>query len=297
VARSLRGHEATHIIVDEAAYVEPGLIEETLFPMMATTEGKMTLISTPNGHNAFWRFFEHGQSGEPAYWSRRGPSSENPRVSKSYLAAQKMLVSERAFAVEYEAEFMDGEGTVFTSEAIARCLVSEIGAHSGPYFVGIDWARYADFTVVTVLSGTREDAKVVEMQRLHRLDWNAQLEIASSIIRRYPSARVVCDSTGIGDRVVDELAALLGGGVKRVAFNATNKAKMIDSLVALMEKGALRFAPDPVLLKELKAFRWHAGKLEGGGEHDDTVISLALAALELPREYGPVIRVGRPRQL
>ena len=56
--RSLRGHEATHIIVDEAAFVPGSLVPDTLLPMLATTGGEMTLISTPNGFNGFWRMFE-----------------------------------------------------------------------------------------------------------------------------------------------------------------------------------------------------------------------------------------------
>lgn len=57
VGRSLRGQEATHLIVDEAAYVPESLITEIALPMLATTNGRCTLISTPNGRNHFWRFF------------------------------------------------------------------------------------------------------------------------------------------------------------------------------------------------------------------------------------------------
>ncbi len=86
------------------------------------------------------------------------------------------------------------------------------------------------------------------------------------------------------------LAALDG-----FVFTAKSKPGLIDNLVSLVERGALRFRPDPVLIRELKAFRWTNGKLGGVGEHDDTVIALALAAFNLPRESTVPIMVGKQR--
>lgn len=39
IARSLRGREATHVVVDEAAFVSGELIHDVLWPMIATTDG------------------------------------------------------------------------------------------------------------------------------------------------------------------------------------------------------------------------------------------------------------------
>src|SRR5688572_18732598 len=110
LGRSLRGNEATDIVVDEAAFVPEELIAEVAMPMLATTGGSLTLISTPRGMNHFWRFFQMGQepsSNNLSVWSRRAPTSESPYISPGFLEMQRGLISERAFRVEYEAEFLD----------------------------------------------------------------------------------------------------------------------------------------------------------------------------------------------
>ncbi len=264
--------------------------------MLATTEGQMTLISTPNGHNPFWKFFERGKAQDDDMWSRQASSTDNPHVSKRFIEAQKELVSERTFAVEYEAQFLDCEGTVFRSEAIDQSLTAALEEHRGPYLIGVDWARYQDYTVLVVLSGTRERAQLVQMARLNQLGWPQQVEILASIIAQYAGARILCDGNAVGDAMNDDLRrscplAALDGFV----FTAKSKPGLIDNLVSLVERGALRFRPDPVLIRELKAFRWTNGKLGGVGEHDDTVIALALAAFNLPRESTVPIMVGKQR--
>ena len=107
VPRSLRGLGADHIVVDEAAFVQESLITDIALPMLATSHGRLTLLSTPMGKNHFWRFYRRGLEGEPDFWSAQAPSSDSPLVSTEFLALQRELLSERAFRVEYEAAFLD----------------------------------------------------------------------------------------------------------------------------------------------------------------------------------------------
>ncbi|MCH8273325.1 MAG: hypothetical protein IH851_00850 [Armatimonadetes bacterium] len=81
-AKNLRGRGADHVLIDEAAFVPESLITEVAMPMLAASNGRMTLISTPRGRNHFYRFFRMGESKEHGFWSRRSPSIENPLVSK-----------------------------------------------------------------------------------------------------------------------------------------------------------------------------------------------------------------------
>ena len=292
LGRSLRGNEATDIVVDEASYVPERLITEVAMPMLATTNGTLTLISTPCGMNHFWRFFKMGEEalavgrepfaegegeaswsgmagkdktnrtdrtngsgrerratnggaaetplpvpsspthsassvqasptrGEviPAHlsiWSRQAPSWESPFVSADFLAAQRELISERAFRVEYGAEFLDSVGRVFRTEAIDACLVAsdEPSGNRGageaatrstwaepPFLIGIDWARYADYTAVVVLSGDRKEARLVCAERFHGMAWPELVEGVATICHRYSECLAICDATGIGDAV------------------------------------------------------------------------------------------------
>ena len=331
LGRSLRGNEATDIVVDEAAFVPEELLAEVAMPMLATTGGTLTLISTPRGMNHFWRFFQMGQeqregeSPEPSppppspfspgekgegarqalsIWSRRAPTSESPYVAPGFLEMQKRLISERAFRVEYEAEFLDSAGRVFRTEAIDACLVSAFEKeHEPPYYIGVDWAKFGDYTAVAVLSGIRQQAQLVEIDRFHGSSWKEQVEKAARLIKRFPRAQVLCDATGQGDPLVEMLREHMPGThVEGLHFTAPLKAEMIDRLAWMFENEALQMLPHPDLIRELQHFEiteTASGTKKFGaieGSHDDLVISLALACRLLPHRYGASFQVGAKRE-
>ncbi len=300
--RALRGHEATHIVVDEAAYLPESLVTEVAMPMLATTDGALTLISTPHGKNHFWRFFDMGQRGENGVWSRHAPSSESPFVSASFLEIQKQLLSERAFAIEYEAKFMDSAGQVFKNASVQACLVPLLSETNGPYTIGVDWARYGDYTAVAVLSGHRDESALVELVRFQGTTWIDAVRRVADIVERFPHARVLCDATGLGDPVVELLRTTLRSqAVEGLVFTNQTKAELIDGLSWIIDRAALKMTPDPQLLRELEHFEatpTDSGRTRlaaRGGYHDDLVVALALAARQLDKNYQARIVLGRPR--
>jgi phage FluMu gp28-like protein len=301
VPRSLRGHEATDIVIDEAAYLPESLVTEIAMPMLATTGGRLTMISTPHGKNHFWRFFQMGQRGEHGVWSRQAPSSESPYVPEQFLAVQRELISERAYMVEYEAAFVDGSGQVFRDEAVQRCLVARSPAAEPPFVIGVDWARYGDYTAVAVLSGDRAECGLVELCQFQGAAWSEAVARVADVALRYPNASVLCDATGAGDPVLEWLrAALPGRRVDGLVFTPSTKAELIDTLAWLIEQGSLKMAPDPALLRELQHFQavpTFAGAKLGArsGFHDDLVVALALAARQLGRRYRAQVQVAGPR--
>jgi hypothetical protein len=303
LGRSLRGNEATHIVVDEAAFVPESLITEIAQPMMATTRGELTLISTPNGRNHFFRFFQIGQRGELGVWSRRAPSSENPLVDRLFLEIQRELISERAYRTEYEAEFFDSSGRVFPTDSIQACLVRALPAPEPPFSIGIDWARYSDFTSVAVLCGDRQEARLVHLEKWNDLKWGDQVERAAGLIGQFPNARVLCDATGVGDPVLEMLqSALPDHPINGIGFTSTIKRQLIDNLAFLMEQRRLSFLPNPDLMRELEHFEaqtTHSGNVRLGsaaGFHDDLVIALSLAARQLSSSYQPRLALGNQRR-
>ena len=298
VGRSLRGQEATHLIVDEAAYVPESLITEIALPMLATTNGRCTLISTPNGRNHFWRFFRFGQEGQHGVWSRQAPSAESPYVSANFLAVQRELISERAFRVEYEAEFLDGAGCVFRAELLESCIVPRFTEPPrGPVRIGVDWGRYQDATAVAVVVGTRELASLVELHTLGDTPWSEQVRWVAEIIDRYPGSIVSCDATGVGDPLAEALRdAVRHATVRPFVFTSASKPGLIDRLVWTIDNARLRMLPFPDLLREMQHFELSvtdSGYPKMGaasGFHDDRVCALALALHELPTSNSPAIR-------
>ena len=150
--RNLRGHSADRVIVDEAAFVRDQVIEEVIGPMLADRNGELVMISTPFGKNHFYRAFVRGQgNGVMEYRSNgvmenpvlqhsstpplrfrsfRFPSWANPHISREYIEAQREVVTERQFKVEYEAEFMDDQSAVFAWEDIQQAVSHQQSAVS-----------------------------------------------------------------------------------------------------------------------------------------------------------------------
>ncbi|HEY0865914.1 MAG TPA: terminase family protein [Fimbriimonas sp.] len=294
--RSLRGFEATDIVVDEAAYVDEDLIYGVLWPMMATTSGRMILISTPNGRNAFWQLFERGEADGLHIWSRRSPTSENPLIRSGFIEAQREMMDETRFAVEYEAAFLDRKGAVFPKECVDRCLVPSFAEPArGPYRIGIDFARVLDYTAVAILSGTRDEARLVHLERMQDPDWERQIDRIEGILRAYPNSTIATDSTGPGSGPSQRLIERVRGHrIEEVVISVANKTQLVDGLRSLIQRGALQMMPDPVLLRELDCFvetprATGPSSFGAATGHDDTVIALALATRLLPKDHGPAI--------
>lgn len=301
---ALRGDEATHIIVDEAAFVPESLITEIVMPMLATTNGRLTLISTPKGKNHFRKFYRIGSRGEHGIWSRTAPSSESPYIHPGFLETQRSLISDRAFRVEYNAEFCDHSGTVFKSDSIEKCLVSRFRSDPvSPFWIGIDWARYHDSTAVAVLCGDRGSASLIRLETLPSISWNDQVDRVAELIQEYPGARILCDGTGIGDPAVEMLQARLPSSrIDGLVFNHKVKHQLIDQLASMIDKAALQMLPHPELLREFEhyeAIESSSGAIKLGaraGFHDDRVTALALACRLLPSPYGAKVTLGNPRK-
>ncbi|MFN8220824.1 MAG: hypothetical protein U0S12_11930 [Fimbriimonadales bacterium] len=134
--------------------------------MLATTDGTLTLIGTPHGRNHFWRFFQMGVTGENGVWSRQAPSAESPYVSRRFLDVQKAALSERAYAVEYEAEFETRRGAYFAPTPWTTWWAPRCPCPSRSRFWSASTSRpYRDYTAAVVLSGTRDLMQVVETRR------------------------------------------------------------------------------------------------------------------------------------
>lgn len=288
IGRALRGHGATHLIVDEAAFVPEAVITEVAMPMLATTNGRLTLISTPSGRNFFWRMFRMADT-DPQIWARRAPSSESPRVSPAFLDLQRRLISDRAFRTEYLAEFLDSGGQVFSSETLERCLVEELPRLPDPgiFAAGVDWGRHHDATAVVVLEGSRRGANLVHLERMVGVGWSRQIERVVELLRAWRVRNAAIDQTGIGSMPTEMVSRIADVRVHEVSFSAHLKEGLIGDLALMVETGKIKWRPCPDLHRELEFFEVEvesSGRRRYGappGMHDDLVIALALAVRAL----------------
>ena len=116
----IRGFSAvTFLVIDEASKA-PDSLYTALTPMLATTDGMMWLMGTPNGQTGF--FFEEWVQGGP-HWQRVSvPATECPRFGAEFLARERVSMGEDVFRREYLCEFLAGPGQMFTAEMIDGCV-------------------------------------------------------------------------------------------------------------------------------------------------------------------------------
>jgi phage terminase large subunit-like protein len=297
-AKSLRGFGADNILLDEAAFMPESLVTEVVMPMLAVGGGKMTMISTPNGKNHFYRYFRKGELNEEGFWSKSAQSSENPLVDQSYLALQRDLLTDKAFRREYLAEFIETAGSVFDYDDIQNAL-SAPKVDIGPVIVGVDWARVKDYTAVVACRGAKSGAEVLLCECWNRTSWPVIVRRVAEVASSVGASLIVCDQNGVGDSVTGDLRSIAKIPIKPFTFTSRSKHRIISGLQWMIEKSRLRLLPDVDLIQELEAYvskeTSSFPKYEASVGHDDRVVALALACSEL-REGGPSRVLGKERK-
>ncbi|MCX8053111.1 MAG: terminase family protein [Armatimonadetes bacterium] len=303
--RNLRGHAADRVIVDEAAYVRDSVVQEVITPMLADRGGQLVMISTPFGKNHFYRLFLRGQATSenlgPRIRSFQFPSWLNPHISRDYVEAQRLELSPRQFAVEYEAKFLEDQASVFAwddIEAAAECSLAD--SHREPGFecvvAGIDWARYSDYTALVALGVGEHRLSVIAIERFNGVCWQNQVERASEFLRRHRVMAVLTDQTSIGDPLLEQLRQRLyelgvETCVEGFVFTNQSKRELIELLALQFARRAITIPRDEALMRELQYFEYELtgyGKVRmqaRPGFYDDLVMALALACRQA-RAFG-----------
>lgn len=295
---NLRGRKAHRVILDEAAFIKDQAVYEVIEPMLADYNGQMIKISTPYGKNHFWETWVKGQEGVPGYVSFQFPSTVNPYISHEFLETKKQEYGETSlrWRIEYLAEFVDDQDVVFPWRVIESAvedykvpLEPQEGHH---YFIGVDVAKYEDWTVIVMLD---QEGRLVYFERFHRKPWSYLVDRVEKVQSMYKAIGYI-DATGVGDPIWE---ALRDKGVHLEPFKFTSQTKqqLIDHLRGKMEMCKIKIPRISELIDELRFFEYEirpsgSMKLEARyGYHDDCVIALALAAWGM-RNIG-MVRSGK----
>ena len=112
--------DAVHdLIIDEAAFVSDSLFN-TLYPMLATTDGRCVLLSSANGKRGF--FYRIFTDGSPEWHRVRITWRDISRFKASFIERTRHRIGEFWFRQEFECEFMDDESQLFATELVDAAL-------------------------------------------------------------------------------------------------------------------------------------------------------------------------------
>ena len=278
-----RGRAYASVVIDEAAMVSN--LEQawqSIRPMLTDLQGEAWFLSTPKGMNYFSALFNRGQDPDRKDWaSWQMPTSENPHIDPAEIEAARLDMTEWAYNQEYLALFVNWEGSVFRRVGEAATVMARMNPEAGhAYAIGCDWGRSNDYTVFLVLDATTH--AVVALDRSNRVDYALQCERLKALCEKWQPQQIIAEQNSIGQPVIEQL---IRDGLRIQPFTTTNpsKAQAIEALALAFERGDIRIVNDPVLVSELVAFqaeRLPSGLLRygaPGGQHDDTVMALALA--------------------
>jgi phage FluMu gp28-like protein len=214
-------------------------------------------------------------------------------LDKALIDAERERLPERVFAQEYAGDFVEGAGQVFRYVRDAATGDWQAPVPGKRYVAGLDLAKIADFSVLAIMNQERQ---VVFVDRFNRLDWELQVTRVRAATDRYNRASILVDSTGAGEPIYESLRKA-GLRVQPYGFTAKSKSDLINNLSLMLEKRQIvlpKYELCPELIDELEAYEYsvtEAGTIRTnapGGQHDDAVVSLCLAAWLLRRDPAPL---------
>jgi hypothetical protein len=298
---SMAGEGNDFVLMDEGALMPDLVWQQIVRPTLMDKQGDALIISTPRGHNWFWEMWKRGKEGRSGYQSWRFAQTTNPFVPAEETAAAKEELPEILFRQEIMAEFLASGASIFgLGVETPGAVLPNILDPRGHVFLGVDLAKYADFTV---LDGVRaSDRKPCFHERFNSLSWPEQkLKIKNAVdyllsTPEVEAVTLILDSTGIGDVIHDDLAAE-GLDIVPIKFSNQWKEAAVKLLAADMEQRRGFIIEEQ--RQEFESYEYSvtpAGnyKFEAATGHDDEVSAALLRQWGLVHEGPPSIEVFSP---
>lgn len=295
----LRGYTANQVICDEAAFFRDDnlVFYNVLYPMLSTTDGALIASSTPwSKDSVFYRmcqapeFEKHITTCEDVV--------KSGLIKQSFIDEMRAQLPSERFQREFMAEFVEDVDAWLTQSLIVGCIDSSLQpydfaeAPKGEFYVGVDFGKEQDFSVVLVAEKAGQVLRAVHVHRFPlKTEYAGVIGYVKSLQDRWQSVRAVyADVTGVGNYIVEDMVRNGIQGVTGVTFTVQSKEEMATILREKMRGGEVKIPYVPAreiedidLTAELNIEKYELMKTghlrfshpEGG--HDDVFWSAALA--------------------
>lgn len=280
-----RGIAPIDVVFDEYSEEDPEMWTTVIQPILRENEGTATFIFTPKGKNHSWEILQQAKQNPEQWFSSVKTVDDTKGISKKEVDEARINTPEAYFLQEYYCDFTENAGAFF--RGIKECLYAADDYPNPKHFynLGVDLAKYNDYTVLTPFD--LATFRVKKQERFNQVDWNFQKMLIEAKARKYNNAQLKIDRTGVGDPIVEDLErlGLNIGEDGAIVFSASTKRDLLNNLSMLIEQKKIKIPNDPELVNELEGFQYTLsnkgkGKIEvktRSGLHDDRVMSLALA--------------------
>ena len=253
------------LVLDEAARI-PDVLYRSVRPMLAVSQGRLVVLSTPFGRRG-WFYDEWSGTGP---WDRvRITWRDCPRITAEFIEEERRALGPAWVAQEYETTFTALEGLVYPEFPAA--LVDAVPRLSGRTVGGIDFGWRNPFAAVW---GTL-DADDVLWLTGERYSSRVPFADHASALAALPTSAWWADPAG-----PNEIAAFRQAGL--VVRRGTNAIRAgLAAVSARLQTGRLRVlrAACPNLIREAGLYRYPSGQEADRGENPIDADNHALAAL------------------
>lgn len=239
----LLGNDYDFFSFDEAAFeADPEyLINDVVMMRLADRNGRLDLISTPNGKNWFYRRMLELEKEPARGYVQCGDTRDNPYISEKAISLRLRHLPPDRVAQNIAGQFIDNNRTIFSTVDIDRAMAFDGMAPLGQgrqYISGWDLARKKTYTVGMTFDVTEKPYRLAAFERFHNRDWSDVLAAVRMMQRRYRSMLVI-DATGLGDVVLSELADLHPTGV---IFTPQTKGELLSNLLLMHNRGEVLYS-------------------------------------------------------
>ena len=293
------------LVVDEAAYINKDWFYSVVVPITNVYNSDIFLFSTPKyKQGLFYELYTKGGNGNIISfdWTEYDLSKY---LTPELLELYREQLPKAAFTSEYLAEFIDGDGAVFTD--FKKCIGKAEFNHNLPLHVSVDWGTGtgSDDTAISLGQYDPITKKMIVGKQLYFNDKKTNdtttyiLDLLKMYVRKgFKEINIVVENNSIGQIYydilrdkIDEYETLYNEALddfKREIeisisqFTTTNKSKkkIIEKLIMLFENDAIVIPNDSKLLTQLSMFEAtinNNGTVVYKGannSHDDLVMSL-----------------------
>lgn len=275
-----RGINPIDVVFDEYSEMKPEIWTAIIQPILRQNKGDATFIFTPKGTNHAFNLLSYAKDAGTADWFSSVKSVfDTQAIEAEELAKARIEMPLALYEQEFECKFIDDATSVFRriDASVQEFEMYPEEGHS--YQLGVDLAKYNDYTVITVTDLNTFKCKVID--RFNQIDWGLQMTKIEAYARRYENGDVYVDCTGVGDPIFEDLQSR-GLRVKEFSFTERSREQLLNNLAMLLEQGKIKICNNETLINELKSFRYELNgrKVRAtapDSQHDDCVMSLALS--------------------
>jgi hypothetical protein len=121
--RTIRGYSAPALVIEDEAARVPDDVYRAVRPMLAVSQGRIILMSTPFGRKGH---FHDTWNGPSTGWLKIFlPATECPRITQDFLDDEMRTLGPLVFGREYNCAFSDNVTQLFQTNLIMRALTSD----------------------------------------------------------------------------------------------------------------------------------------------------------------------------